>query len=70
MTAAKNLFAWAWLAVPCIPEAFPAGAEITDTVIAYVTAVHRIRPACHLFYTVFTALTRVWSLMTVVCSLH
>jgi hypothetical protein len=70
MTAAKNLFALAWLAVACILEAFPAGAEITDTVIAYVTAVHRIRPARHLFYTVFTALTRIWPHMTVVCSLH
>jgi len=60
----------AWLAVACILEALPAGAEITDTVIAYVTAVHRIRPARHLFYTVCTALTRMWSHMTVVCSWH
>lgn len=70
MTAAKSLFALAWLAVACILEAFPAGAEATDAVIAYVTALHRTRPARHLFYTVFTALTRIWSHMTVVCSLH
>lgn len=70
LAAAKSLFALAWLTVACILAAFPAGAALTKTVISYVTALYRMRPAHHVFYTVFTALTRIWSLMAVVCSLH
>ena len=70
MEAAKSLFALAWLAVACIMEAFPPGAKITKTVIAFFARFHRVRPGRHVFYTVFSSLTRIWARMAVVCSLH
>jgi len=41
MEAAQSLFALAWLAVACIMEAFPPGAKITRTVIAFLARFHR-----------------------------
>lgn len=70
MEAAQGLFALAWLAVACIMEAFPPGAKITRTVIAFLARFHRVHPGRHVFYTVFTSLTRIWACMPVVCSLH
>jgi len=67
MEAAQSLFALAWLAVACIMEAFPPGAKITRTVIAFLARFHRVHPGRHVFYTVFTSLTRIWACMPVVC---
>jgi hypothetical protein len=70
MEAAKNLFALAWLAVACVMQAFPPGTKITETVVSFFARFHRFRPLCHVFYTVFTSLTRIWAFMPVTCSLH
>ena len=67
MDAAKNLFALAWLAVACVMQAFTPGTKITETVVSFFAQFHRFRPLCHVFYTVFTSLTRIWACMPVVC---
>ena len=46
------------------------GTKITGTVVSFFARFHRFRPLCHVFYTVFTSLTRIWAFMPVACSLH